>query len=422
MQYEFNQHSITMNHYITNIKINKIFHLKSFEIPIRDQQTPHLIITGKNGSGKTILMNAIAEFLENVRTDKNLNFLNYRRNLEYKEGEAVNDNPKDNYSRIESITFWQNEIDRVFGKVEIEFNDICNIATDYHNGNFLFAFYQAYRKPQMWEPENPTKPNLNRQGSIKDTATSQFLNFLSDLKIQEALARNEDQLTDANNIKNWFDNFEVLLSQIYEDNNLRLEFNYKDYSFRINTSGKSFKFTELSDGYAAILEIISDLILKMQNSNSTATRVYEKRGVVIIDEIETHLHLGLQKIILPILTNVFPNIQFIITTHSPFVLSSLPNAIAFDLEKREIINELTEYSYEALAEGYFGVKTESSYMELKLNQLRELLQKEDLNTSDKIQLGNMIADFKSVPDSVSPIIKGEFKQLLINHSDKIIGI
>ena len=107
------------------------------------------------------------------------------------------------------------------------------------------------------------------------------------------------------------------------------------------------------------LYFLSDLILKMQDSNSL-TRNYQKQGIVLIDEIETHLHLELQRLVMPLLTKIFPNIQFIVTTHSPFVLSSMPNAIAYDLEHREIIEELTEYSYESLAEGYFGEYSVSS--------------------------------------------------------------
>lgn len=137
------------------------------------------------------------------------------------------------------------------------------------------------------------------------------------------------------------------------------------------------------------LYFLSDLILKMQDSNSL-TRNYQKQGIVLIDEIETHLHLELQRLVMPLLTKIFPNIQFIVTTHSPFVLSSMPNAIAYDLEHREIIEELTEYSYESLAEGYFGVKTNSSYMEMRLNSLEDLLKKESCRFS---------ISFKSMPFS-----------------------
>lgn len=151
-------------------------------------------------------------------------------------------------------------------------------------------------------------------------------------------------------------------------------------------------------------------------------RAYEKKGIVIIDEIETHLHLALQKIILPILTKVFPNIQFIITTHSPFVLNSLENAIAFDLENREVIDELTEYSYEALAERYFGVKTESSYIEAKIRRFKELLEKKALGDSEKIEIKNIYSEFDSLPEMISPLAKGEFLNLKIVHSVKISSL
>ena len=134
-------------------------------------------------------------------------------------------------------------------------------------------------------------------------------------------------------------------------------------------------FTELSDGYSAVIDVVTDLIFKMQSPTSL-TRAYEKQGIVLIDEIETHLHLGLQRVILPMLTRIFPNIQFIVTTHSPFILSSLNNAVAFDLEQRRSIDDLTDYSYEALAEGYFGVRTESSDIQIRLERFRELAFKE----------------------------------------------
>ena len=56
--------------------------------------------------------------------------------------------------------------------------------------------------------------------------------------------------------------------------------------------------------------------------------------LLLIDEIETHLHLELQKKILSFLTTLFPNIQFIVSTHSPFILNSLENAVIYDLEKK----------------------------------------------------------------------------------------
>ena len=398
-----------MNHYIKNIHINHLYHLHDFDIPIADENTPHLMLTGKNGSGKTVLLNAIASFLDNIKNDKSLGFTKYREHLEYnrnKLSREMQDAQKLMQTK-NNINFYQSQIDKVFGQIELDFVDVANMIEDYQKEDFIIAFYQAARKTQMIEPKNPTKPELKGKGDVRSTVTNQFLNFLSDLKIQEALARNEQQFNDAEQIAQWFASFEDLLCQIYQDNELKLKFNYKDYSFLICTEGKEFKFTQTSDGFAAILDIVADLILKMQTPDNL-TRAYQKKGIVLIDEVETHLHLELQKVIMPILTKVFPNIQFIITTHSPFVLNSLNNAVAFDLEHREVIDELTQYSYEALAEGYFGVSSESSYLEMQLATLGSLLQKKELSDADKSTIRYLIIDLDKVSESVSPNIVGAY--------------
>ena len=384
-----------MNYYIKNIHVNQLYHLHNFDIPIADEKTPHLMLTGKNGSGKTVLLNAIASFLDNIKNDKSLGFTKYREHLEYnrnKLSREMQDAQKLMQTK-NNINFYQSQIDKVFGQIELDFVDVANMIEDYQKEDFIIAFYQAARKTQMIEPKNPTKPELKGKGDVRSTVTNQFLNFLSDLKIQEALARNEQQFNDAEQIAQWFASFENLLQQIYQDKDLELKFNYKDYSFKICTEGKEFKFTQTSDGFAAILDIVADLILKMQTPDNL-TRAYQKKGIVLIDEVETHLHLELQKVIMPILTKVFPNIQFIITTHSPFVLNSLDNAVAFDLEHREVIDELTQYSYEALAEGYFGVSSESGYAEMQLDTLKGLLSKEALTDADKAMIKHLLTGLR----------------------------
>lgn len=82
-----------------------------------------------------------------------------------------------------------NKVNNLFGKVELEFIDVASIILKYQSGDFILAFYQADRKVKMNESQNPTKPQIPKLSGVKETATAQFLNFLSDLKIQEALAR-----------------------------------------------------------------------------------------------------------------------------------------------------------------------------------------------------------------------------------------
>lgn len=412
-----------MNYYIKNIHINQLYHLQNFDIPVADEQTPHLMLTGKNGSGKTVLLNAIASVFDNIKDDTGLNFTKSRDSLDYwkKQLTKGGKDPGERNTIKRRVDMYGEQVENVFGKVELDFVNVADLINDYQSGNFIIAFYQAARKTEMIEPKNPTKPDLKVKGEVRSTVTNQFLNFLSDLKIQEALARNEKQFEDADRIAQWFASFENLLCQIYQDNELKLNFNYKDYSFLICTGGKKFKFTQTSDGFAAILDIVADLILKMQTPDNL-TRAYQKKGIVLIDEVETHLHLELQKIIMPILTQVFPNIQFIITTHSPFVLNSLENAVAFDLEHREVIDELTQYSYEALAEGYFGVSSESSYTEMQLNTLEGLLKKESLTEADKTAIKHLIVDLNKVSEAVSPNVVGSYLALRNRYASVIKSV
>lgn len=406
-------------YFIKNIHINKLFHLENFDIPIADAKYPHLIITGKNGSGKTVLLNAIADFFNIVKNKKNLSFLSYSEKLKELSKSLLSIRDKNEEMKVkEVLNNYSNLAEELYGRVDVQFNDIGNILEKYNEQDFIFAFYQADRKVKMSEPQNPTKPQYNKKGNVKDTATGQFLNFLSDLKIQEALARNENQYDDAGIINAWFVDFETLLQHIYQDEKLKLEFNYKDYSFKICTEGKKFKFTQLSDGFAAVLDIVADLILKMQDDKSL-TRAYQKIGIVLIDEIETHLHLELQRIIMPFLTKTFPNIQFIVTTHSPFVLNSMPDAVAFDLEHRKVLDNLTEYFYESLAEGYFGVRTPSSYAEMQLETLKSLLEKELWTDADKVEIRQLKSEFEKISETASPMIVGGFRQMMIQNADKL---
>jgi predicted ATPase len=383
-----------MNHFIKNIRITKLYQLAGINIPITDDRYPHLIITGKNGSGKTVLLNMIADALQIMK------------------------NRGTNKSTL-GVLLANLSSDSV--QIVKEYGDVTCVLDGYpkfEQEDFVTALYQADRSIKMIEPDSPQKPQVIIN-DIRKSSSEQFIKFLVDMKFQELLSISNQENEKANDIKIWFNDFENLLKEIFEDNNLTLSFNQDNrYTFIISKDGQKFGFNEMSDGFKAVLNIVADLILRMQNGNQVS-KAYLKEGIVLIDEIETHLHLDLQKMVMPFLTKVFPNIQFIVTTHSPFVLSSMPNAVAYDLEHQKPVNNLAQYSYESLAEGYFGVTAISSDIQHRLNIIKELLDKEDLSVSEKATLRNYLKDFDNIPEAVSPSLIGEYLQTKLKHIAKI---
>ncbi len=103
---------------------------------------------------------------------------------------------------------------------------------------------------------------------------------------------------------------------------------YYDYEKQslavIFNDGRRLTIDDLSDGQKSLLLISTGIAFQCATLNPhMGLDAYKSAGVVLIDEVELHLHPEWQRQILPILTREFPNIQFICTTHSPQVISSL---------------------------------------------------------------------------------------------------
>ncbi len=80
---------------------------------------------------------------------------------------------------------------------------------------------------------------------------------------------------------------------------------------------------QLSDGYRAMLALVTDLAFRMAQANPHLLEPLRAEAIVLIDEIDLHLHPEWQQIVLPDLLKTFENTQFIVTTHSPQVLSTV---------------------------------------------------------------------------------------------------
>lgn len=403
-----------MGNYITSIHINQIFHLENLNISLSSGKRQHLLLTGKNGSGKTSLMNAVMEFIENIYQDKSLHFLNYDeqlRNFTHTlEKHRRDGNAKDEAQYETYVKNLRNRIEALYGKVNVSFADITKLAKDIDEGRFIVAYYTDRRWPKFVEHDQPRKPDMMMK-DIKTSKVDQFLDLLTHYQLQTAFAQLKDDEKRVSSIGRWFAGIEKIFCDLFQDPDLKLDFDSDNYRFYFVTNGKRFKFTELSAGYSAALDIISDLIFKMQDKDKLVD-IYDKEGIVLIDEVETHLHLELQRQILPLLTSVFPNIQFVVSTHSPFVLSSIKDAVAYDMERHEVIGDLTDYSYESLAEGYFGVNSNSVEIETRIMRLEELLKRKNgLDIAEMDELVRLQADFEQLPELIAPSLKSKYYEI-----------
>jgi predicted ATP-binding protein involved in virulence len=203
---------------------------------------------------------------------------------------------------------------------------------------------------------------------------------------------------------------------LFECENLELVFDRQNFNFFIKIDGKEqFSLAELSDGYSAVISIVTEIMLRMEAAGSHA---YDLEGVVLIDEVETHLHVELQKKILPFLCDFFPKIQFIISTHSPFVLSSVANAVICDLEKRIVTQDLSGYSYDALIESYFKSDKYSEILKSKVVRYEALADMPERSDREMDEYFELKHELTSLPKYLAPELDVKLKQIELRQGDR----
>ncbi|MFZ2727050.1 MAG: AAA family ATPase [Methylococcaceae bacterium] len=122
-------------------------------------------------------------------------------------------------------------------------------------------------------------------------------------------------------------------------------------------NGEWMPFEMLSDGYKNIVRISADIAYRAIKLNPPLGEdaVIKTEGVVLIDEIDMHLHPKWQKTVIADFKRTFPNIQFIVTTHSPFIVQSLRADEIINLDG-EIEGQPFTKSIEEIAEAEMGVE------------------------------------------------------------------
>ena len=100
----------------------------------------------------------------------------------------------------------------------------------------------------------------------------------------------------------------------------------------VEKNGKQLTVNQLSDGEKCLMAMIGDLARRMAMANPACDNPLEGEGIILIDEIDLHLHPKWQRMIIPKLIHVFPNCQFIISTHSPHVITHVNSTSLYRLK------------------------------------------------------------------------------------------
>ncbi len=300
------------------------------------------VFVGTNGSGKTSILDAISILLIYLiyalhlknnfpNTLSNINdFKSINKNINLFYNIKFNDNTFINYN----ITSF---INKDF-KVEEEINKLISVNEQIEKKlsfltqkNILFVYYRANRILGG-------NPSGNKQ--ISDIWPAYHNAFHTNIDFFSTLSwfieKSSEEALTAVRKKNLsytipeLDAVRKAVSQALGDYNEPYVDKTPPQLFICSKNAPDIPLSveQLSDGYRTMLALIMDLARRMAIANAHVhwddeTTVLHSPGIVLIDEIELHLHPSWQQSVLPTLHKIFPNVQFIVTTHSPQVLTSI---------------------------------------------------------------------------------------------------
>ncbi len=150
----------------------------------------------------------------------------------------------------------------------------------------------------------------------------------------------------------------AVLTCLPDAKGLRYDTDRKEIVVMMKGGGVGMPFYNLSDGQRATLAMVADIAIKCCTLNPQlgAKAPAKTPGVVLIDELDLHLHPKWQRRVIDDLKNTFPGVQFICSTHSPFLIQALAPGELITLQEDAEVGEYSNQSIEDIVEGVQGVE------------------------------------------------------------------
>ncbi|QDL11578.1 ATP-binding protein [Brasilonema octagenarum UFV-E1] len=272
-------------------------------------------------------------------------------------------------------------------------DDINNQLVNNDNASIPLAVYYPVNRAVLDMPLEISEEHLFTQRNAYDQALTggriDFKSFFEWFRNREDL-ENELRRDNPNHRDKQLEAIRGAVSSLQPDfSDLRVE--RSPLRMTIKKQGQELIVNQLSDGEKCLLAMVGDLARRLAIANPSLDNPLEGEGIVLIDEIELHLHPKWQRQVITALIRTFPNCQFIITTHSPQVVSHVkPNSIyLLQATPDGIVAERPENSFgrdsNQILEDLMGVSERPQEIKENLQNLFRLIDQGHLDRAKQLR-------------------------------------
>ena len=337
------------------------------------------LLVGVNGSGKTALLDALAvaagSALLNIPDAKGVSI--YRRDVRrvYRKSGETGQYIEYYPARIEvngliaeEEQFWSRELRTEKGKTSrAEANNIRFAMTDLvrrsrNDEDVVFPFIGYYGTGRLWVQQRPMEGRLLKP-TKKETRYVGYRNCLEPSSSAQRMvawvkrlaliqAQNGKKLETLNAV------YQVIAKCVEGARSVIFDFQEDDIVVEFKDSHR-LPLWSLSDGQRTMAATVADIAMRCAelNPHLRGQAHVETPGIVLIDEIDLHLHPRWQRSVVQDLSETFPRLQFIATTHSPFIIQSMRLGAVTNLDGE--VNDpepVYQQSIEDVTENIMGVE------------------------------------------------------------------
>jgi len=370
---------------INELELHNFRCFKEYVLALSDHR--FMLLIGDNGSGKTAILDALAVAvggfllaIPNIKSSDKRHISNDDVRYEeltlgqtvIKEVELNNTvvwaNGVINNENIEWVrTKFSNNVSIGSKTTRRHAKDIIELVEklvqEKTSVDILFPVIAYYSTGRLWKQLKSTEKKTNSPASRFDgyqdclNPASDQKRFFSWFKTQELAALQKQERRHALEAVR-----EAIVSMIPDARRAWWDLDWDELRIETLVQGKlqTVPFHLLSDGYRNMIGMVADIAYRMATLNPQleADVIKQTEGIVLIDEIDLHLHPKWQKQVVERLLDTFPKVQFVASSHSPFIIQSLyhrEDCLLWDLEKNAPV-EVDSKSIEDIAEHQQGVE------------------------------------------------------------------